>query len=417
MLAHRRGAHVSHALLLAGIMLVAANMRPVITAVGPVLDQIGADTGLRAGPLGLLAAVPLLAFAAVSPVAHGISERFGAERTVFAGLLLLLVGTLLRPLPGPMANLWCGTFIIGAAIALFNVLLPSLLKRDFPGRMAQLTGAYSAVLGGVASLGAGLSYPLSQVPGGHDGATLGWRFALVAYGVLAIPALVLWRPWLRRARRARPARPARDGAAGEGVATAMRRGDVWRSPVAWQVTIYMGLQSMVFYVLINWLPTVERAHGRSDASSGWDLMAFQLVGVVSSLLAPLILRGRLLRFGPALPGVLVTAAMLGIMFMPGAVVLWVLVAGFGCGASLVVALSLFGLRAHTHQQAAALSGMAQSIGYLFAAAGPPLFGALHGWTGAWFWPLSVVMAASVLQVVTGCFVGRERFAFPDPVPA
>src|SRR3954453_20519859 len=173
----------SGALLAVGIMLVAANLRAVLTAVGPLLDQIGADTGLGEAALGFLAAVPLLAFGAVSPLAHGISGRFGVERTVFVSLLVLAAGTLLRSAPGSPANLWTGTVIIGAAIAICNVLLPAILKRDFPTRMASLTGLYSAVLGGIASLGAGFASPLSQLPvaNGEPG---GWRFALAAYVLL-----------------------------------------------------------------------------------------------------------------------------------------------------------------------------------------------------------------------------------------
>lgn len=382
-----------------------------------MLDQIGAETGLGAGLLGLLAAVPLLSFAAVSPLAHLAGARFGAERAVFVALLLLVAGTVLRPLPGPMAALWIGTVLVGAAIAVFNVLLPAIIKRDFPERTTQLTGAYSAVLGGVASFGAGLSFPLSQLP--LDGRPAGWRFALLAYVVLAVPALVFWWPWLRRARLLRRHGEARHAQAADGgrVLPAEPAGtapSVWRSATAWQVTAYMGLQSLVFYVLINWLPTVERAYGRTDAGSGWDLMAFQLTGVVASLATPLFLRGRLLRWGPCLPAAVVACAMAGFMLLPGLMVGWVLLAGFGCGSSLVVALSLFALRARSHQQAGSLSGMAQSLGYLLAAAGPPLFGVLHGMTGGWKAPLAIILAASLAQVVAGAYVGRERFVEDRP---
>ncbi|MET1035012.1 MAG: MFS transporter [Arthrobacter sp.] len=410
-------------LLVAGVLLVAANLRPVITAVGPVLDQIGAETGLGAAALGLLASVPLLAFAAVSPLTHGLSERFGVERTVFGALLVLAAGTLLRSVPGPLASLWIGSFVIGGSIAVCNVLLPAIIKRDFPDRMAQLTAAYSAVLGGIASLGAGLSVPLSALPLGTDGAPAGWRFALAAFVVLGIPAIIAWVPRLRAARDGRggagrgpaPAAgaPGRgrgpDPRAGERAARPMARGEIWRSTVAWQVTLYMGLQSMVFYIFISWLPTLERSYGRSDAGSGWDLMAFQIIGVAASLLTPLMMRGRLRRIAPSLPGAVVIAAMAGLLAAPGAMFLWVLLAGFGCGSSLVVALSLFGLRARTHREASALSGMAQSLGYLFAAAGPPLFGALYARTGEWVLPVGVVVAACIGQVLTGLLVGRERY--------
>jgi CP family cyanate transporter-like MFS transporter len=394
---------LSAGLLIAGILVVAANLRPVLTSVGPLLDQIGAETGLGIAALGVLAAVPLLAFGAVSPLAHGLSEKFGVERTVFGALLLLVAGTLLRPIPGSLANLWIGTVLIGAAIAVCNVMLPALLKRDFPERMASLTGGYSAVLGGCASLGAGLAVPLSLVPIGGEPA--GWRFALTAFVVLAVPAVLLWLPRLRRASGL--ADQARESAA----APALVRGAVWKSGIAWQVTLYMGLQSMIFYILITWLPTLERFHGRSGLASGWDLMMFQLIGVVSSLLTPVALRGPTQRLAASGPPLLVLAGVLGILLMPQIMLFWVLVAGFGCGSSLVTALALFGLRTRTHREASALSGMAQSIGYLLAAAGPPLFGGLFAASGAWAASLTLLCVIAVLQAATGLLVGRDRFAF------
>ncbi|GER22270.1 cyanate transporter [Zafaria cholistanensis] len=408
---------VAPALLLAGIMLVAANLRPAITAVGPLLEPIGAEAGLTAAQLGLLTAVPLLAFAAVSPLAHGLGERFGIHRTVLVALVLLLAGTLVRPLPGAAAGLWIGTFIIGAAIALGNVLIPAVVKREFPDRMTELTGVFSAVMGGLAALGAGLAVPLSRVPlGGGAG---GWRFALGAYAVLVLPALLVWWLWGRAGRVApstgsgRPAAfagPAKLPGPGTNDDAPMARGAVWRSAVAWQVTAYMGLQALTFYVLVSWLPTVEQSYGRPAVAAGWDLMFFQLAGVVASLLAPLTLRGRLRRIGPVVPAAGTAAAVLGLMLAPGAMLLWVVVAGFFSGASLVVALSLFGLRTRTHRQASAVSGMAQTGGYLLAAAGPPLFGLLHDQSAGWIWPLALVLAASVLQALVGVPVGRDRYA-------
>ncbi|MBB2994702.1 CynX/NimT family MFS transporter [Paeniglutamicibacter cryotolerans] len=394
----------SGALMIAGILLVAANLRPVLTSVGPLLDQIGAETGLGAPALGLLAAVPLLAFALVSPLAQSLSERFGVERTVFAALLVLICGTLLRPLPGSVAYLWVGTFIIGASIAVCNVLLPALLKRDFPEKVAKLTGAYSAVIGGVASLGAGLSVPLSMIrlP---DGSQAGWRLALGAYVLLAIPAVLLWLPQLRRKS------PDSDVARQLAAVPAPARGAVWKSAVAWQVTIYMGLQSLTFFSLVTWLPTLERSYGRSDVASGWDLMLFQLIGVVASLLTPLMLRGEEQRIGAAFPPALLVVAVLGVMFFPPLMLLWVLLSGLSSGSSLVVALALFGLRTGNHRQAGALSGMAQSIGYLLAAAGPPLFGALFAVAGGWPLPLAFLALAASAQIAVGSLVGRNRNAF------
>jgi CP family cyanate transporter-like MFS transporter len=272
--------------------------------------------------------------------------------------------------------------------------------------MASLTGLYSAVLGGIASLGAGLAVPLSQLPVAN-GEPAGWRFALAAYVLLLVPALLFWLPQLRRARPV----PGREAARPAAAEASPARGAVWRSAVAWQVTCYMGLQSMSFYILITWLPTLERSYGRGHAESGWDLMLFQLIGVAASLLTPPLLRGHQQRLAAALPPLLVASGVLGLMLAPGAMLFWVLLAGFGSGSSLVTALALFGLRTAGHREASALSGMAQSVGYLLAAAGPPLFGALYAGTGSWVLPLALLVAVAAAQMATGLAAGRNRYAF------
>ncbi|MEH0109021.1 MFS transporter [Tersicoccus sp. MR15.9] len=405
-------------LLVVGILAVAANLRPIFTALGPLIDQVGAETGMGPSALGLLAAMPLLAFAVVSPVAAALGNRIGAARTVLGALILLLVGAGIRSLPTDdagvfgSAGLWVGSFLIGAAIAVGNVLLPSIVKREFPRHVPILTGAYSSVLGAIASVGAGLAVPLShlRLPGGEEA---GWRLGLGAWALVVVPALLLWLPHLRTRTAAVDVgggdtadgvRPGADVASDDRAP----RPSVWRSPLAWQVTAFMGLQSVNFYVIVTWLPTIERSWGHGAAESGWDLFAYQLVGVASSFLVPLLLRGRDQRFACVLAPVLTGGGLLGLLLAPDLAILWALLAGFGGGASLVIALSLIGLRARDHRDASSLSGMAQSLGYLLAAVGPPVFGALFTATGAWVVPLVGLVVVNVVQVVVGLAVGRDR---------
>ncbi|WP_076692932.1 MFS transporter [Tersicoccus sp. Bi-70] len=407
-------------LLVVGILAIAGNLRPIFTALGPLIDQVGAETGMGPTGLGLLAAMPLLAFAVVSPVAAAVGNRFGAARTVLAALVLLLVGAAIRSLPtgapsdgtpGDVvgsAGLWVGSFLIGSAIAVGNVLLPSIVKREFPRHIPILTGAYSATLGAVASVGAGLAVPLShlRLP---DGSEAGWRLGLGAWALLVLPAIVLWLPHLRT-RTAVDGATAEEPASGTDTPAAVpaARRSVWRSPLAWQVTAYMGLQSVNFYVIVTWLPTIERSWGTGAVESGWNLFAYQLVGVASSSLVPLMLRGRDQRLACALAPVLTAAGLLGLVLVPGLALFWALLAGFGGGASLVIALSLIGLRAGDHRVASSLSGMAQSVGYLLAAVGPPVVGALFTATGTWAVPVLGMVAVNVVQIVVGLAVGRDR---------
>ena len=226
----------------AAVLVAAACLRPALTAVGPVLGLIGADTGLSNTMLGVVSALPLLAFAAVSPLVSGPARRFGIERTVVWALAVLAAGALLRLLPG-LPALVAGTLAAGAGIAVGNVLIPVVVRRDHPARVALMTGLYSATLGTAAALASGVWLPLAHLPGG-------WRWSL---GVWAVPAAAAAVVWSRRPRTVETVPPAAPPAAGA----------VWRSGVAWRLTAVMGLQSTTFYVLVAWLPSIATSHGAS----------------------------------------------------------------------------------------------------------------------------------------------------------
>ncbi|WP_448071190.1 MFS transporter [Georgenia yuyongxinii] len=386
-----RGRALPAWLLLLGIVLVAANLRPVITAVGPVLPSVGADTGLSPSALGILAAVPVVAFGAVSPVVATLGRRFGIERTVAGALVLLAVGTVVRSLPGSAAPLWLGTALIGAAIAVGNVLLPAVVKKDFPLRLTTVTAVYIAVQSVFAATASGVAVPVAQAGT--------WRVALGAWAVLVVVALAVWLPRLR---------------GGRGVTTAAGRArtggaPVWRAGLAWEVAVYMGLQSTVFYVLVNWLPTLEQDLGVSAAAAGWHLFLYQVAAIFSNLATPALMRvGPDQRVASLLMPTLMLAGMLGLVLAPGLVQVWVAVVGLGSGGSFVVALSLVGLRAADPGTASRLSSMAQTVGYLGAAVGLVLAGVLRDLTGPG--PLLLVALTAVVsgQLLVGWRVGRSR---------
>ncbi len=382
--------------LIVAVCLVAANMRPTITAIGPVLDQIGADTGLATGALGLIAAVPLVAWAVVSPIASDLSARFGLSRTVLWSLVLLTVGTVVRSLPGPTLSLWLGIGIIGVALAVVNVLMPAVIKRDFPGHVAGMMAVYTALLGGFGAVASGVVVPVSRI--GEP--AIGWRGALLITGGVLLPfAIAAWAMFTRgRDRRANTDTPAR------GI-----RSRIWRDPVAWTVAAYMALQSATFYMLVTWLATLSTSIGRSPVVAGFDVAIYQIVTIVGSLSVPLLLRGRAKPFVPALIPVLGIVGTIGLMVAPGAIVLWAVLLGLSSGASLGMSLTLMAQRARHHDASAALSGMAQSVGYVVAALGPVTFGALHAASGGWMLSLVLLLVVMVAQALTGVFAGRDRF--------
>jgi CP family cyanate transporter-like MFS transporter len=395
-------------LAVAGVLLVAACLRPAITSVGPVLGLIGADRGLGHGAEGLLAALPLLAFAAVSPLTHRLSRQLGIDRTVLAALVLLTIGIVLRSV-GVGGLLWAGTLLIGVAIAINNVLVPAVVKRDFSRRIAAMTGAYTAIMNTFAAIASGIAVPLAGLSFGPD-VVHGWRTAVGIWVVLAaIGSLV----WAARMRGTEPVRtvvvdhsaPDRPSAHQSGPPHSM-----WRSPLAWQVTLHMGLQSTVFYTLVNWLPSIEAESGVSPGVAGLHLFLYQAIGIGAALSASaLMARSTSQRVIAGLITVPILFALIGMLVRPGLLALWAVLCGMTSGGSITVALALIGLRTRLASDTARLSGMAQGVGYLLAAGGPVAAGALRALTGSWAAVIVMLMVLTVLQAVTGYLGGRDRF--------
>ncbi|QYJ14797.1 putative transporter YycB [Rubrobacter xylanophilus DSM 9941] len=386
------------ALLFSCVVLAGLNLRASITSVGPVIGSIREDLGLSGGLAGLLTTLPLLAFAAVSPFAPQFAVRIGLARALFGGLVLLAAGIALRSLPH-VAALFAGTAILGTAIAAANVLLPAFVKRHFPRHVGVATGTYITAMNVGAALGAGLSVPVARTAG------LGWQGALGIWAALALLAVAAWTPLLGE-------RP-EGGSSGRG--TSLSRGP-WRSALAWQVTLFMGLQSIVFYVSITWLPAILRDGGLYAAGAGVMVSLMQVVGIPATLLVP-ILAARMRSQSALAAGaaVLSGVGVLGLMLVGGMLsAVPVMLLGLGQGAAISLALTLFALRAPDAAGAAALSGMAQTVGYLLAAAGPPFFGALHDLTGGWTLPLAVLLGITACMLLSGVGAGRDALVeFPD----
>lgn len=387
-------------LLLAGLLLLAANLRAGITSVGPVLGDIRESLGLSAVTASVLISVPLVAFAVVSPVAPALARRIGLERALGAALGVLAVAIVVRSLP-PVWALWTGTALLGVAIAVLNVAIPALVKRDFPTRIGPITGLYSAVQGAVAAIAAGAAVPIAGV------AQEGWRLAIGVWAALALIGLAVFAPQLRSRTLPEP-----DLTPGE-----LRHRSPWGSAIGWQVTLFMGLQSTVFYTLITWLPSIERAAGIPSATAGLHQLFFNGMGIAGSLACAAIIP-RLRDQRPIAIGAtaLLLGAVTGILLAPAWSGVWVCLAGVGGGATIVLALSLFGLRTSHHDQAAALSGMAQSVGYLLAALGPIGVGLLHDLTGSWPAAIGVLVVVLVAQLVAGTLAARDRVIAPAPSP-
>ncbi|HCM5457525.1 TPA: CynX/NimT family MFS transporter [Klebsiella aerogenes] len=377
-------------LLIVGIIFIAATLRVTFTGIAPLLDAIRAEYQLTTAQTGLLTTLPLLAFGLVSPLAAGVARRFGIERSLLLAMVIICLGIGLRSLPSA-AWLYIGTALIGCGIALGNVLLPGLIKRDFSGHVARMTGAYSITMGAAAAAGSAMVVPLAL-------AGFGWRGALLLLMVFPLLALLLWLPQARR--------QATTPMTGSGAAH--NRG-IWRSALAWQVTLFLGINSLVYYVIVGWLPAILQSMGYSEAQAGSLHGLLQLATAAPGLAIPLVLHRLKDQRGIAvLVALMCVVSTLGLWLLPGQAVIWTLIFGFGSGATMILGLTFIGLRASSAHQAAALSGMAQTIGYLLAACGPPLIGKIHDAYGDWHIPLIIVALIAVVMALFGALAGRAR---------
>jgi MFS transporter, CP family, cyanate transporter len=379
-------------LLTAGIMVLAVNLRAAITGLPPVFPELSAALHLSNGSITVLAAVPVICFGLFSGLGGPLSRSFGEERVLLAALLLLAGGLLLRgALPGAM--LFPGTVLAGGAIALMNVLLPSLVKRRSPEHAGLLIGAYLLMLGAGAVVASLIAVPVFKAAGNGPG----WPVSLTL-GLWAVPAVAAAVLWLPQARyHTRPERVARPVTAG-----------VHRRALAWQVGVFMGLQSLSYYATLSWLPTLFRDRGVTAAAAGGLLALMNLGNAVTAMVAPTVAhRVRDQRLIIVVTVLAMAAGLLGSQYAPtGTAVAWTLLLGFGQGASLGLAIFFTMARAPDPVTAASLSGFAQSTGYLIAAAGPLTVGFLHTATGGWTVPVLALVGALGFQLWAGLLAGR-----------
>ena len=379
-------------LLGAAIVAVALNQRPAVVAVAPVLGDIRAETGLSSAMVGLLTTLPVLCFGAFAPAAPRLARRIGLETAVALSLVLLAAGIALRLLT-PVALLFAGSLVAGAAIAFANVLLPAYVKREFE-RPGAVMGLYSASLNIGAAAGAALTVPLATAFG------IDWRTALGLWLILAVAALALWLPvaGTGRAHRTSDPMPSDQGS--------------WvllRQPLARQVTAYLGLQSVQFYSVSAWLPTILADAGVPVAQGGLLLGLANIIGAGGALLAP-AQAGRMRNQRPLL--LAVTASYVvglgGLLLSPATgTLIWVGAFGLAQGSGFALALTLIVLRSPSPLVAARLGGVAQCLGYLLAALGPLLLGALHDLTDGWTWPVALLLVALAPMTWFGWGAARD----------
>lgn len=385
-------AAASGGLLLLGVALAAANMRPAVTSLASVLGGVRDAVGAGSTWASVITSVPTLCFGVAGIAAPLLARRWGNTRVVGTALAVLSAAMVLRVLGGA-ATVLGGTVLVCAAIAMCNVLIPVVVKESFPRRVGMATGLYTTAMAAGGSAGSAFTPWLRSGLGS-------WRLALATWAVLALAAFFAW---AAATRGSAPVLPTSTGGA------TPRRRSLMSNPLAWAVTVYFAMQSLVAYVVMGWLPEVFKAAGMTAGQAGALLGFLLLVGVpISMVLPPLVTKTRSQSWwalGLAVTGI---SGFLGLLLAPlAAPIVWALLIGIGMSA-FPLALVFISLRTSNAAETGQLSAMAQSIGYLIASTGPFLFGLLHTVTGGWTVSLIVIVAVVTLQGLVGVFAGRPK---------
>lgn len=388
---NKHSALIGTPLLVAGVALAASNLRPAVTSMSAILGEVRDSLGASAVWASALTAVPTICFGLAAIAAPVLARKLGMARAVGVSMAVLTVGLILRVLDGPWVVLG-GTFVATSGIAIGNVLIPVVVKESFPDKVGKVTGIYTAALAAGGGIGAAASPPLQALFGG-------WRASVGAWALLSLAALVLWSFAARHGKGSRTVG-----------GPAPRRRSLLRSPLAWAVTAFFGLQAMVAYVAMGWIAELFVSYGISRDSAGMMLALVNLLGIPVSLIVPPLALRRASQSGwimtMASGGLL---GVLGLMFAPTAAPwVWTLLIGVGMGV-FPLALGVIALRTRNGRETTQLSAMAQGYGYVVAASGPFLFGLLHGTTGGWTVSLIILAAVLCVEIVLGWIIGKPRY--------
>ncbi|MBQ0833472.1 MFS transporter [Marinobacter sp.] len=377
-------------MMFVGMMLVALNLRPALTSVGPILTSIGDSLSLSSIGQGVLTTLPVLLLGLAAPIAPRAARKLGMERAVLVALIILGVATVARPYLG-VSGLFLGTAVVGGCIGIMSVLLPGIVKRDFPESASLMTGIYTAVLCTGASVAAGSTEPLRMAFAGA------WEPALAFWAIPAVIAAAAW--WVQLDGKQVPKAP---GAPEK---------SLFKDKLAWQIAFYMGLQSSLAYTVFGWLPTILQDRGLEPVNAGLALSVSILVQVPTAIAAPWVASHmRDQRFMVVLVMLTTLTGLCGSIYAPiEGVWLWVILLGLGQGGSFSIALTLLAVRARDAETAARLSGMAQSVGYTMAALGPLFVGVLHEKFDSWNIAGGFLSLIAIGAIIAGLGAGRRLY--------
>lgn len=384
-------------LVVIAILLMASNMRSPIVALGSIAPVVQEALGITAAHIGWLGAIPMLMFALGALVSPAIGKRFGLENTLIAVVVVLTAGIIMRSTWISWHGFLIGTILLSLAIGFANTLVAPIIKQHTPGNIALVTSMFSLTMSVMAGLVSGLVYPLSE--------RVGWQWALGGWASLGIAALVAWiilRLKLGSSNKMPVATLTDDEAVQEAAS-------IWRSPLAWWLAIFMGLQSLLFYTIAAFLPSIWISKGLSEVAAGSMASVFQFMAPIAIIGMTWLINKRGVRLQTVAIGatLLNVIGLIGVSYLPSLMpTMWTAIMGLGCAAIFTLCIMLFSLRTYTPNQASKLSGMAQTIAYLVAFAGPFGAGWLYELSGSWDGPLLFILILTIINVIIAWLASR-----------
>ena len=364
------------------IILLSANMRACYTGVGAIISLIQEDLHLNGTLAGLITTIPIFVFAVICPLSSSVSGRFGLGRMIAAAIVLIGVGTVLRAFFG-VFGLYAGTVVMSVGIGIMNALMVGLIKLRFPAHIGIVTSAYTTVMALTSAVAMSVNVAVSGL--------IGWRGNMAAWAVISLVTVFLWFP-----------QAGKECNCGVSVQNSEKgvMGKLLRSKRAWFLSVYMGTQSLLFYCISAWVPTILQAKGMSMEAAANAATALQLLSLPTTLLVPIVAEKMHVRH--------LTTAM-DICYISGALIfyfagvtgpaIWIgiVLLAIGLGTGFSACIFLMSKKTHTAAQTAALSGFSQCIGYILAAVGPVLMGALFDLSGAWDLPMYFAFAVLLVM--------------------
>lgn len=376
-------------IMLFAVLLLAANLRAPLTSVGVLLPKIDAALHLTTFQISIFAILPLLSFSFASYFAVNVSKKLGLNTTILFALSLIIIGVIIRSITN-IPSLFIGMLLIGIGIAFGNVLAPVFIKVSFPLHLGIVTALYTVIMNIFGAISSAVAAPLAQ--------SFSYQFSLRAILFITILAFISWIYVLKSSKEANiPDVPD----------TSL---NIWKSKLAWQITLFMGGQSVIFYSLINWLPLLLKQEGVDPAITGGYLTILQIAIIIFTFIVPMIAAKHADQVNLGwINGLLYIIAMLGIIFINhNYILIFMIMLGIAAGISFGLVNTFFSIKVKHSETAKKLSGMAQSVGYLLAAISVMLFGVLHDITGNWNLSLYLLLADALMLLIVGVLAGRNQ---------